>query len=238
MFLYNAYKDQYGVGREPRPKLSKKQNEAASEHALQKARAAVLWMHIHDKAPRDVYTSLELAALSWTETIVRSPHEAQSLEKRLRQELREENQREIEAGLRLLDSTPQIGKDAAMERLVNHQIAELAMMIGHMDGLGRALTILRLEAESAVQMVEGTYQKSGGIKPSLDKEGCVQFTGYFNNRPDLHSVLQFVGLDQTVLTINELMVNPQLAKQVQERLDDGEDDISYDSEEAAQTAEY
>jgi alkylhydroperoxidase family enzyme len=237
MFLYNAFMDEYGVGREPRPKLTKTQVQAATTAARTKAREVTLWMHIHESAPRGVYTPLEAAALSWTAQIVRNPHRAHDLEQALREQLRAENEREIDAGLRQLDASPGIGRRAAAERLVNHQIAELAMLIGHMDGLGRALTILRLEAERPVQAIEGKVSADGRVKPTLDKDGFVQFTGYFNNRPGLHDVLRFVGLDDAVLTVNELMANPKLAAGVAERLEEGETDIAVDAKEAAKTAE-
>src|SRR5208282_4388415 len=104
------------------------------------------------------------------------------------------------------DTTPGIGDVAACKRLVDHQIAELAMLTGHMDGLGRALSILRLESEDGVQVIEGTVNPtSGGIQPKLDSAGDANFTGYFNNRPSLFDFMRkIVGVTEKAFTMNEL----------------------------------
>ncbi len=152
--------------------------------------------------------------MTWTEELMRRPHKAHEKEERVRGFLRENNQLEVDLGLRILDTSPNIGSEAAMQRLIDHQIAELAMMIGHMDGLGRLLTILRLEAEDAVQVVDGKYTSTGGIKPDLDSNGQVKFTGYFNNRPALHDILNFIGVSEKAQTLNELFVNADLCKDI------------------------
>ncbi len=112
------------------------------------------------------------------------------------------------------------------------------MVIGHMDGLGRALTILRVEAEDPVQMIEGRPGPSGGIIPDLDDDGQVKFTGYFNNRPGLHQILRFLGISDKVLTLNELMVNPQLCRKIKTRLGEGEKKIRISAGQAAETGEF
>ena len=114
-----------------------------------------------------------------------------------------------------------VGNDAAYARLLDHQIAELAMLTGHMDGLGRVLTILRLESEAPVQIVRGT-QTATGIKPELDQHDEIQPTGYFNNRPALLLILKAIGVSPHALTVNELMLNPALAKDVARRIAAGE----------------
>ena len=235
MFLYNAYKDEYGVGRAPHPNLGRKEVEKS---ALEHADRATIYMHQHRDAPRGVYTELEKAALDWTEQIVRNPHEAQDLEGKLRQMLAQENEREANAGLRRLDTSHGIGKEAALRRLQDHQIAELAMMIGHMDGLGRALTILRLEAEEPVLMVKGKRTEDWAYEPELDPQGRLQFTGYFNNRPGLHEVYGFIGISDAALTVNELMVNPLLNEQIMNRLKKGRGENHFTGTRAAQTGEF
>ena len=156
--------------------------------------------------------------LTWTEELLRKPHKAYEKEERVRGSLKENNQIEVEYGLRVLDTSPNIGSVAAMNRLVDHQIAELIMLIGHMDGLGRLLTILRLEAEDGVQVVEGKYTDKGGIKPDLDSNGQVKFTGYFNNRYGLHNILNFIGVSENAQTLNELLVNPTLCESIIKQL--------------------
>ena len=106
-------------------------------------------MHIldHENAPPGVFSELEKAALTWVKLFITSPHTASQVEQKLRDELDRDNERERQASTRKLDDSPGIGQLGSRQRLVDHQIAELAMITGHMDGLGRALTILRLESE-------------------------------------------------------------------------------------------
>ncbi len=238
MYLYNTFLDEHGLGRSPSPDLSEAQQQLARDAALARAEKATLYMHNHTHSPEGVYTSLEKEVLSWTESLVCTPHQAYKLEEKVRIELDKENRREINAGLRRLDTSSGVDQEAALKRLVDHQIAELAMVIGHMDGLGRALTILRVEAEDPVQMIEGRPGPSGGIIPDLDDDGQVKFTGYFNNRPGLHQILRFLGISDKVLTLNELMVNPQLCRKIKTRLGEGEKKIRISAGQAAETGEF
>lgn len=238
MFLYNTYLDEHGVGRAPRPDFTDDEQQRAAVNALGRASNACLYMHDHTNAPANVYTPLEAAVLSWAESLLRSPHNAYTLEGKVHRELQTENRREIDAGLRLLDISPGLGEEAALKRLEDHQIAELAMVIGHMDGLARVLTILRLEAEEAVQIIEGSPGPSGGIVPNLDDDGQVTFTGFFNNRPGMHQILPLVGVSGPVLTLNELLVNPELCKKVKSRLQEGETEIRISADEATETGEF
>jgi len=237
MFFYNTYYDEHGVGRTPRPDLTDTEKKKALNAAKERAYMAIMYINDHSNAPKGIYTSLEKEIMSWTECLLRKPHKAYEIEEKVRSELEKGNRREVEAGLRHLDTSPGIGVEAALKRLVDHQVSELAMMIGHMDGLGRALTILRLEAEDAVQMVEGRTHK-GGIIPNCDKEGRVKFTGYFNNRPSIHQILRFIGVSDAVLTLNELTVNPGLCKKVKSRLRKGEKEIHISAEEAVKSGEF
>jgi hypothetical protein len=238
MYLYNTFLDEHGLGRSPSPDLSEEQQQLARETALARAEKATLYMHNHGNSPDGIYNSLEKQVLSWTESLVRTPHQAYKLEKKVRTELDKENRREIKAGLRRLDTSSGVSQEIAMKRLVDHQVAELTMLIGHMDGLGRALTILGVEAEEAVQMVEGRPGPSGGIIPDLDDDGQVKVTGYFNNRPGLHQILRLLGISDKVLTLNELMVNPKLCRKIKARLREGEKKIRISASHAAETGEF
>jgi hypothetical protein len=57
---------------------------------------------------------------------------------------------EIAAGTRWLDLTGNVTREEAVKRLLDHQIAELGMLLPHIDGVGRAMTMMRLEAEDPV----------------------------------------------------------------------------------------
>ncbi len=41
--------------------------------------------------------------------------------------------------------------------------------VSHMDGVGRAMTMMKLEAEAPVQIIRGRFGPSGGIVPELVK---------------------------------------------------------------------
>jgi hypothetical protein len=192
MFLFNVFLDEYGVGRPPTPALSPAQTTAAKDRALQHAEHVVVYAQDTAAAPRGTYTALELATMEWVERIITRPHSAHTVEARLRSELEAENKREIAAGVRRLDVSPGIGAEAAHRRLLDHQIAELAMLTGHMDGLGRVMSILHLESEDAVT----TEEK------------------YLTNRPALFQVYDFMGIGTKARTANELRVNPTLLEQL------------------------
>jgi len=239
MYLTNAYLDAYGVGRPPRPQLTEAEQQVVRRRALEHAENAVLHVLEHEKAPPGIFTALEAAALAWTARIITSPHRAHELEAPLRAELERENRREVLAGLRRLDSTPGIGEDAAYQRLQDHQIAELAMLIGHMDGLGRAMTVLRLESEDPVQIVKGAVDPATfAIKPSLNAQGEIVPTGFFNTRPGLLQILPAIGVSARALTNNELLLNPILNTEVKKQLVSGNTQIRIAAGTAAETAEF
>lgn len=212
MFLFNLYRDEYGVGRAPNPPLDEAGREAATALALEHAERAVLWVDDPEAAPPGTYTEAERALLFWVGCVVRHPHGAQSYESSLRETLEAQNRAEISAGTRRLDISPGIGADAAMRRLLDHQIAELAMLTGHMDGLGRAMSILRLEAEAPVKTADG----------------------HLTDRPGLFEAYDFVGITPAARTANELRLNPALA----EALAKGTKKSPVSAEDAAKTAEF
>jgi hypothetical protein len=239
MFLHNAYLDLYGVNRPPKPAMTDSEAATARARALHCAEQATLHILDHENAPPGVFSELEKAALTWVKLFITNPHTASLAEQKLRDELDRDNERERKAGTRKLDDSPGIGPLGSRQRLVDHQIAELAMITGHMDGLGRALTILRLESEEAVQIVPGKINPStGGIQPQLGGNGELQPTGYFNNRPGLLEFLSFVGVSEKSLTLNELMVNRQLNDSVTQRLNAGEKNIRISAQTAAGTGEF
>jgi hypothetical protein len=57
----------------------------------------------------------------------------------------------------------------AMNRLLDHQIAELAMFVSHMDGIGRAMTMMRLEAEEPVQSFAASSVRAVASFPNWTK---------------------------------------------------------------------
>jgi hypothetical protein len=189
MFLFNVYLDCYGVGRPPNPPLSEAEAKEARARALSHAEAVLLHIDDPGSAPRGTYTDLESATIAWVGCVITHPHRAHELEPRLREEIAAENAREAASGIRLIDNAGGIGAAASMQRLVDHQIAELAMLTGHMDGLGRAMTMLRLESEAPVTVAEG----------------------YLTDRPGLFQAYDFVGVTEKARTANELRLNPQLA---------------------------
>ena len=89
------------------------------------------------------------------------------------------------------------------------------MVVGHMDGLGRVLSILGTEGESAVQIAAGEVTPEGQV-PDLD-EGRLQLTRYYTNRPDLLELLGALGVPAEVFTANELLHNPKLTDAVVQR---------------------
>ena len=120
----------------------------ARARALERASAVLVHVHDHRGAPEGVFSPLERAAMDWTEEILTRPHGAHRVEPALREALDRENRREVRAGLRRLDmSLDGDSLEAAYTRLLHHQISELAMMIGHLDGLGRLSTLLKLGSE-------------------------------------------------------------------------------------------
>jgi hypothetical protein len=212
MFLFNVIRDEYGVGRPPNPPLDEVAQASAIALAIDHAERMVLHLNDPAAAPPGTYTTAELAMFEWVGCVVRHPHGAQAHETALRDALEAQNRTELASGTRRLDISPGFGADAAMRRLIDHQIAELAMLTGHMDGLGRAMTILRLEVEGPVKAADG----------------------YFNDRPGFFEVYDFLGVSPAVRTITELRLNPQLA----EALAKGTVKSPVSAEEAAKTAEF
>jgi hypothetical protein len=109
-----------------------------------------------------------------------------------------------------------------------------------MDGLARALTILQLHSEDAVQIVEGSVNpRTGNIRPQLNAAGEVVPTGYFNTRPGLLTFMrEVVGVTAKAFTANELTLNPQLNTEVRRRLNVGLRNIEIRAAEAEKTAEF
>lgn len=239
MFLYNTYLDLYGVGRPPRPKLSRTEELQARRRALEHAEKVVIHMLDHENAPPGIFTDLEKVVLTWTHRLITRPHSAYEIEPGVRGELDKENRRQAAVGVRRLDTSGGVDEASAYKRLVDHQIAELAMLAGHMDGLGRALTILRLEAEKPVQIIKGKLNPATqGIRPKLNPKGEVVLAGYFNNRPGLLEILPAIGISKRALTLNELVVNPELNEKIKKRLSAGQRAVRISSAQAKKTGEF
>ncbi len=192
MILHNLFLDEYGVGRPPNPPLTDAEKTEARKRALQHAGNVVLYAQNPADAPPGTYSSLDLALMQWVERLITCPHEAYLVEARLRDELDADNKRQIEAGIRKLDLSPGIDAAAAHKRLLDHQIAELAMLVGHMDGLGRAMTMLHLESEDEVKTADG----------------------YLTSRPGLFQIYNAIGITEAAQTANELRLNPELLEQI------------------------
>jgi alkylhydroperoxidase family enzyme len=236
MFLFNEYARQYGAG--PRhPDFTDEQAAAAAQRATDAFRDVILRVREHDKYP-GAFSELERALFSWIEAVVTRPHSAYRLEPALRSALDRQNRDQVRAGTRRLGRTPNLDEESAFERLLDHQVAELAMLLGHMDGLGRVLSILHTEGESAVQIAEGTLAPDGSMTPELDEQGRLQLTGYYSNRPGILVLLRAIGIPDAVLTANELLLNPQLNERVKARIAGGESDIRIPIAEALETAEF
>jgi hypothetical protein len=135
---------------------------------------------------------LELAVIEWVRALITLPQDAHLHEKKLRDGLDADNKAGVAAGIRKLDTTPTLSDADAYKRLLDHQVAELAMLVGHMDGLGRAMTMLRLEGEDAVSVADG----------------------YMTNRASLFQIYDAIGVPKTVQTANELRLNPALLEQL------------------------
>jgi alkylhydroperoxidase family enzyme len=237
LFAYTEFLRRYGGGNFRRAGMSDTDAQRATERALTECTEKLLYVHEADKHP-EKYSPVELAALAWVDAVILRPHEAYRREGALREALQNQNEAEIAAGTRWLDMTGNITRDEAVKRLLDHQIAELGMFVSHMDGIGRAMTMMRLEAEDPVQIVRGRVGPTGGIVPDLDQHGQVLPTGYFNNRPGFHTLMRWTGVDERVMTLNELFANPELNVEVMRRLGAGQASISISGEEAVRTAEF
>jgi alkylhydroperoxidase family enzyme len=237
VFAYSEFLRRYGGGGFRRPEMTDADAQRATERALTECTEKLLYLHEANKHP-EKYSPVEFAAFAWTDAVILRPHEAYRLEPALREALKDQNEAEIVAGTRWLDMTGEVTRDEAIKRLLDHQIAELGMFVPHMDGIGRAMTMMRLEAEDPVQIVHGRVGPSGGIVPDLDQHGQILPTGYFNNRPGFHAQMRWMGVDERVMTLNELFANPELNVEVMRRLGAGQASISISGEEAVRTAEF
>jgi alkylhydroperoxidase family enzyme len=237
LFAYTEFLRRYGGGNFRRAGMSDTDAQRATERALTECTEKLLYVHEANKHP-EKYSPVELAAFTWVDAVMLRPHEAHRREPALREALQNQNEAEIAAGTRWLDMTGNVTREEAVKRLLDHQIAELGMFVPHIDGVGRAMSMMRLEAEDPVQIVRGRTGPSGGIVPELDKDGQVQPTGYFNNRAGFHTLMRWTGVDEKVMTINELFANPKLNDDVMRRLQAGQTPISISGEQAAKTGEF
>jgi alkylhydroperoxidase family enzyme len=237
LFAYTEFLRRYGGANFRRAGMSDADAQRVTERALTECTEKLLYVHEANKHP-EKYSPVELAALAWVDAVIRRPHEAYRREPALREALQNQNEAEIAAGTRWLDTTGNVTREEAVKRLLDHQIAELGMFVPHIDGVGRAMTMMRLEAEDPVQIIRGRTGQSGGIVPELDKDGQVQPTGYFNNRAGFHTLMRWTGVDEKVMTINELFANPKLNDEVMRRLQAGQTPISISSEQAAKTGQF
>jgi uncharacterized protein (UPF0264 family) len=210
--------------------------QAVADFADQECTDKLLRMHEHEEHP-EVYSPLERAVFAWVDALVCTPHSARECEQDVRDALREQNQHEIQIGARILNPRSGQSVEQAMDGLIESQIAEMAMMACHFDGLGRAMTILQLEGEGAVDII--LYEGEGeDRRPALNDDGDVQRTGYFNQRPDFLVLLGGAGVDARVMTLNELFCNPQVLEQVRKRIADGEKNFTISADDAAPTAQF
>ncbi|HVQ79621.1 MAG TPA: hypothetical protein VMS82_06695 [Pseudolabrys sp.] len=237
VFAYDEFLRHYSGGGYTQPGTSDSDAQRATERALTECTEKLLYLHEANKHA-DKYSPVELAAFAWVDSVILRPHEAYRLEPALRQALKNQDQAEIAAGTRWLDMAGGVTRDDAINRLLDHQIAELAMFVSHMDGIGRAMTMMQLEVEEPVQIIRGRVGPSGGIIPELDKDGQVIPTGYFNNRPGFHALMQGVGVDERVMTLNELFANPKLNVEITRRLEAGQKSVSISGNDAAKTGEF
>jgi alkylhydroperoxidase family enzyme len=237
LFAYSEFLRRYGGGNFRRAGMSDSDAQRATERALTECTEKLLYIHEANKHP-EKYSPVELATFAWVDAVILRPHEAYRQEPALREALQNQNEAEIAAGTRWLDMTGNVTRDEAIKRLLDHQIAELGMLAPHIDGVGRAMTMMRLEAEDPVQIVRGRIGPSGGIVPELDRDGQVQPTGYFNSRTGFHALMRWTGVDERVMTINELFANPKLNDEVLRRLQAGQASLSISAEQAAKTGEF
>ena len=237
VFAYDEFLRHYSGGGYRQPGTSDADAQRATERALTECTEKLLYLHEANKHP-EKYSPVELAAFAWVDSVILRPHEAYRLEPALRQALKNQDEAEIAAGTRWLDMAGGVTREDAINRLLDHQIAELAMFVSHMDGIGRAMTMMQLEVEEPVQIIRGRVGPSGGIIPELDKDGQVIPTGYFNNRPGFHALMQGVGVDERVMTLNELFANPKLNVEITRQLEAGQKSVSISGNDAAKTGEF
>jgi alkylhydroperoxidase family enzyme len=230
MFFFNAVLQYYGVGAFRSTGLSDSEHARGLSAAVRAAEAMVLNIDDPRGAPAGTFSELQLALLEWVGAFLTSPHSAHASEPVLRAALGESNRQEITAGLRHLDLGGDLEELAALDRLIDHQIAELAMIAGHMDGLGRFLTILQLDSELPVRQLDLSV-----VGSNLE----MQITGAMNNRPGLFDALKFSNVPASVLTYNELLANPAVNSAVRAAVArDAGAAIAIDARTAFLTAEF
>lgn len=230
LLLFDAYLDIHGVGRPPypHPPLSDREHEAAKRLACARAENAVIFIDQPDDAPAGTFSALDRAVILWVEHMVTDAHRAYTVEPQLRAALDAQNRREVELGVRRLDTaggiasanSPPISIDleAAYRRLLDHQIAELAELTGHTDGLARAMTILRCESEEEVH--RKTHEDDA--------------VGYLTHRLGYSQACDAIGVTAKARTANELRLNPALL----DRLNTGAASSPISAVEAAATGEF
>ncbi len=231
MFFFNAFLQSRGVGAFRIPGLTDAQHTVALAAAIGAAEAMLLNVDHHREAPAGIFSAVELGILDWVEAFVMAPHTAYRFEPHLRSALMDSNQLELSTGIRRLDVSGLDDPSAAAGRLVDHQVAELSMIAGHMDGLGRFLSVLQLESELPVDIV----RPSVGTNNILE----LQLTGAMNSRPGLFDALRFCFVPTSVLTVNELLANPTLNMHVRDILGHNPQAVvALDSAAALLTAEF
>jgi hypothetical protein len=214
MFLFLETAKNYGCGN-GQLGYSEAQAAAACRGASEAFVTAIAYSRDHTAHPSK-FTPLERALLDWTDAVVTRPHSAYQLEPALRRELDATNRAEVKAGVRRLDRSGGLDEQQSYDRLTDSQIAELAMMIGHMDGLGRVFSTLRIEGEAPVK----------------------ESDGYYTTRPGIIETLQAIQVPPAALTANELLLNPTVNERVTQRLTAGENKIRISAKEALATGEF
>ena len=236
MFLLNDYLRAYGVN--PRhPKLSDAEIQQARQRATAAFQDAVFALSDPERKAGPL-SDLERSVAAWVTAIVTQPHLAYRSEPALRSALDRENRAQVAAGTRRLDRSPALAEDAAFRRLLDQQIAELAMLVGHMDGLGRAFSMLHTEGEATAQIAEGELMPDLRLRPKLDAEGLLKPTGYFNTRPGIVEVLTAIGVPADVLTVNEMLLNPRVSEGIRAKLDAGQASVHVVAADALATGEF
>ena len=112
------------------------------------------------------------------------------------------------------------------------------MNVGHMDGLGRAMTMLRLEFEGEAWVVKGRRGPNGGTIADPTADGTVPRTGVYNDRPSLLQIYSLMGIGKEALTANELRLNRKLNDAIKVDLVAGASNVRKTGTEAKATAEF
>ena len=103
------------------------------------------------------------------------------------------------------------------------------MMAGHMDGLGRFLTILQLESEVAVNTVQ----------PAVGANNTLELNRFDEQSAKPFRCAAFFFVPASVLTYNELLVNPTTNLRIREALGHNPiANVSIDTQSALPGAEF